>query len=275
MESLKIRKQDGNTVSCIMEIPDNPRGIVIAIHGFSSSKECSTYQMLFRRMPPAGYGVVGIDLPGHGFEESFQEELRIEGALNSIEAAEHYAAANYPGVKICYFASSFGAFLTGLYISSRPHTGRKAFFRSAAVNMPDLFVKKQPTTEDQQRLQELEEKGYFEANVETTKPVRITKGMYHDLETTDLFKMFHLKLYGENEVMMAHGAEDSVIDPNAARAFAKKFGIPIRFFENEGHSLTGAAEQVADMAIEFYLTDPAADVETIAGAMPALTRQGA
>ena len=252
MKSVKIRKQDGYVVPCVREVPDDPRGIVIAVHGFSSSKECATYQLLLRKMPPAGYGVIGIDLPGHGFEESLQEELRIEGALNSVEAAERYAAECCPGVKICYFASSFGAYLTGLYLSTRPHTGRKAFFRSAAVNMPELFVKQQPSEDDLRRLRELEERGYFEANVETSKPVRITKGMYHDFETTDLFKLFDPERYGRNEVFMVHGAEDSVIDPKAAMAFAEKYHIPIRFFEKEGHSLAGVAEQVADLAIDFY-----------------------
>ena len=118
--------------------------------------------------------------------------------------------------------------------------------------MPDLFVKKHPTEEDRKKLRELDEKGYFEANVETSKPVRITRGMYHDLETTDLFAEFSPNRYGENKVMMAHGADDDVIDPKAAKAFADQFGIPIRFYENEGHSLTVAAEQVADLAIAFY-----------------------
>ena len=255
MEYFKIRKEDGNIVSCLKEIPDNPCGIVIAVHGFSSSKECATYQLLLRRMPPAGFGVIGIDLPGHGSEESFREELRIEGAVDSIEAAESYAAEQYPGVKICYFASSFGAYLTGYYISTRPHRGRKAFFRSAAVNMPELLIRKNPTEQDRKLLAELEEKGYFEANVETSQPVRITRGMVHDLEKTDLFEIFDAGRFGENEVMMAHGAADSVISPEAAVSFAEKFRIPIRLFENEGHSLSGTPEtpeRVADLAIAFY-----------------------
>ena len=252
METFKIRKQDGNIVSCVKEIPDNLRGIVIAIHGFSSSKECPTYQLLLRRMPPEGFGVIGIDLPGHGFEESAREELRIDGALDSIQTAEQYATEHYPGIKICYFASSFGAYLTGLYISTRPHFGRKAFFRSAAVNMPDLFVKEHPTEKDRKMLQVLEERGYFEAKFETSRPVRITRGMYHDLETTDLFEIFNKNRYGDNKVMMVHGAEDSTIDPNVAIRFAEQFDIPIRLLEKEDHSLAGVAEQVADLAIDFY-----------------------
>ena len=258
MESVKIEKPDHNIVSCLKEIPENPKGIVIAIHGFSSSKECATYQMLFRRLPAAGYGVIGIDLPGHGYEEALQETLRIEGCKNSIEAAEQYAAAQCPGLPVFYFASSFGAYLTGLYISTRPHLGKKAFFRSAAVNMPELFVKKNPTERDRKILDALEMQGYFDANIETSKPVRITREMYCDFETNDLFQIFDPSAFGGTAVRMAHGAEDAVIGPRAAEKFAAQFHLPLTFFENEGHSLSdhpGTADRVADLAIAFYDAD--------------------
>ena len=121
--------------------------------------------------------------------------------------------------------------------------------------MPSLFVKENQTEQDRKRLAELEEKGYFEANVETAKPVRITREMYHDLETTDLFKVFDLNRYGRNEVMMAHGADDAIVDPNAARMFAEQFHIPIYIIANEGHSLSdhpSTPYNLADLAIAFY-----------------------
>ena len=55
--------------------------------------------------------------------------------------------------------------------------------------------------------------------------------------------------------MMAHGAEDAVIDPKAAKRFAEIFDIPLVVFENEGHSLGGipeTPERVADLAISFF-----------------------
>ncbi len=258
MESLKIRKKDQNVVSCLTEIPDKPKGIVIAVHGFSSSKECATYEMLFRRLPASGYALLGIDLPGHGFEESLQETLRIEGCKNSIEAAEQYAAGLCPGLPVNYFASSFGAYLTGLYVSTRPHLGRKAFFRSAAVNMPELFVKKNPEEQDRKILAELEKQGYFDANIETSRPVRITRDMYRDFEMNDLFQLFDPSAYGGTSVRMVHGAQDSVISPKAAERFAARYHIPLTFFENEGHSLSdhpGTPDRVADLAIAFYDED--------------------
>lgn len=252
MENFTIAKENGGLVSCVREIPEKPRGIVVVIHGFSSSKSCATYRLLLRRLPAAGYGMIGIELPGHGTEESRQETLRIEGAVDSIEAAERYARSRWPELPIFYFASSFGAYLTGLYISTRAHTGKRAFFRSAAVNMPSLFVKEHPGPYEQKLLKELDEKGYFDTNAGLGNTVRITKEMYHDLETTDLFQSFRPN---ETKVMMAHGAEDTVIDPKAAIAFAERFDIPIVVFENEGHSLGASPEtpeRVADLAISFY-----------------------
>ncbi len=255
METFTLRKEDGNLVSCMREIPENPKAVVIAVHGFTSSKECSTFQMLRRRLPPAGYGMVGIDLPGHGTAESLRETLRIEGAKDSIAAAERYAAGLFPGLDIFYFASSFGAYLTGLYISTREHLGRKAFFRSAAVNMPSLIVKESPDETDLRNLRQLEEQGWFETNADLYAPVRITQEMYHDFETNDLFTIFDPEKYGSTRVAMVHGTLDEVIDPQAAAAFAERFSLPITFFEGEGHSLSGCPDtpdRVGDLALAFY-----------------------
>ena len=161
MNKTTLKKHSGYSVSCIEQIPDSCTGIVIAVHGFSSSKECSTYQVLLRKLPRAGLGLIGIDLPGHGKGESYAETLRIEACKESIAAAEKYICNAYPTIPVYYFGSSFGAYIIGLYLSTREHTGRKAFFRSAAVNMPDLFIKQNPSEEEQEKLRQLNEEGFF------------------------------------------------------------------------------------------------------------------
>ena len=254
MEKLVLKKRNGYSVSCIKEIPDNCKGIVIVVHGFSSSKECHTYQVLLGKLPAAGLGMIGIDLPGHGKEESYEETLRVEACKDSISAVEDHIKANYPSLPVYYFGSSYGGYVIGLYLSTREHSGRKAFFRSGAVNMPDLFIKDEPDEEEREKLKQLEEKGYFYHSLDDEhQPVMITQGFYDDLADNDLFEVFAPGRYGTNQVSMAHGLEDTVIDPEKARAFAEKFSIPIRFYEHEGHSLENAANQVADQAIRFFL----------------------
>lgn len=254
MEKLVLKKRSGYSVSCVKEIPDNCKGIVIAVHGFSSSKECGTYQVLLRKLPLAGLGMIGIDLPGHGKEESYEETLRIEACKDSISAVEEYIKADYPTLPIYYFGSSYGAYVTGLYISTREHIGRKAFFRSGAVNMPDLFIKTDPSEEEQEKLNQLATMGFFYHSLDDAhQPVKITQGFYDDLAENNLFEVFSPGRFGDNKISMAHGLEDAVIDPQKARAFAEKYGITIHFFEHQGHSLESAADNVVDLAIRFFL----------------------
>jgi hypothetical protein len=142
----------------------------------------------------------------------------------------------------------------GLYLSTREHSGRKAFFRSGAVNMPELFIKEELSAEEQEKLNELKEKGYFFQSFDDEhQPVKITQGFYDDLAGNDLFELFDPGRFGTNKVSMAHGLLDTTIKPEKAEAFAEKYNIPIRFFPNEGHSLGGVADQVADLAIQFFL----------------------
>lgn len=259
MGEYKIKKDGHYIVPCTTAIPEDPKGIVVAVHGFASSKDCQTYQLLKEILPPAGLGMVGLELPGHGTEEAADELLRINGAIDSIEAVENYVAKTFPDQPIYYFASSFGAYLTALYMSKRSHRGRKAFFRSAAVNMPRLIVKVNPTEEEKKQIEELEANGYYDTVMEDVnlRSVRITKDLYEDFQVTDLFELFDGNLLKDHQILMAHGEKDVVIDPKAAKSFARQFGIPIRIFEGEGHSLgekPGTAREVISMARDFYLS---------------------
>ena len=255
MEQFDIQKSSGSSVSCVKAVPDHPEGIVIAIHGFTSSKESLTYRRLLERFPAAGIGVICMDLPGHGTGASAKELLRVPGALDSIAAVEAYALREHPGCRIFYFASSFGAYLNGLYISTKEHAGRKAFWRSAAVNMPDLFHKENPTEKEKQQLKDLETKGYFDTDMDLHRPVRVTVDMYNDLLQNNMFELVDASHFGNHQIAMAHGREDDVISPEAAAAFSEKFGIPVTWFRGEGHSLSNditTPDRVIDLAIALY-----------------------
>ena len=78
MEWFMIEKENGGCVTCIAEIPEDPAAIVIVAHGFTSSKESATGQVLMQHLPPAGIGVVAYDQPGHGTDAARFEDLRIE-----------------------------------------------------------------------------------------------------------------------------------------------------------------------------------------------------
>ena len=59
---------------------------------------------------------------------------------------------------------------------------------------------------------------------------------------------------GMAKLAMAHGAEDAVASPEAARRFAREKGAELTVFPGEGHSLAGPGvpEQVLELAADFF-----------------------
>ena len=125
------------------------------------------------------------------------------------------------------------------------------------MNMPSLFIKEDLNEKEQELYRELDEKGYFMQGFGLGRPVRVTRGFIDDLGENDLPSLFTPDRYGPHRIAMAHGAEDDVIDPAAAAAFAERFGIHETVFPGEGHSLSNDPEtpdRVADLAIELFLS---------------------
>lgn len=253
MENVKIKKGNGKEIPCLVEVPENPKRIVIMVHGFTSCKDCPTAELLFRRLPKVGMGVVTYDQPGHG--EATDDPLGVFNCIDSLETIEEYVAKRFPGVKIGYFGSSYGAYVTCMYISTRKHRGDKAFLRSAAVNMPELILeplKKAwcPEVEEMLRVQ-----GYIAPDIGLGDIVKIPTQYLEELRDNNLFEKFDNEKYGHVELEFVHGGVDPVVNINAARSFADKFGFKFNVIEGEGHSICDKVEspdQVADLAIDFF-----------------------
>lgn len=257
MEKFTITKNNGRRIPVLREIPQEADAVVIMVHGFTSCKECATGELLLRRMPAEGIGVVLYDQPGHGTEEAAEEPFRIRNCMDSLAAVEDYVVRNYPGKKIFYFASSYGAYLTGLYICRRPHAGSRLMMRSGAVIMPWLFLGAPGSEPDPASLAELNEKGFLMMGLPCAPQIRVPKGMFEDMgrPENDLLHRFGGYDHGGTEVAMVHGEKDPVIPVRFAREFAEENGIPITVFEGQGHSLNDdpdCPDRVADLAIDFF-----------------------
>ena len=221
MEKVLLQKQNGHAVPCIAEIPDDLKKLVIVIHGYDSSKESQNAVNLMREMPGKGFGVFAYDQPHHGEEEAAAEELTVENCLDSLACVEDYLAERFPGMEICYFGSSFGAYITCIYLATRPHRGCKAFLRCAAVNFPELA----------------EEEGA------------------EDVDLPDLFALYDRAKPEDVQMAFAHGESDSTVKVEAAIAFTERFGYPLTIFPGEEHTISDDPEdpiKVAALAIELF-----------------------
>lgn len=249
-----LKKENGAAIPCLMQVTDHATDVIIMVHGFGSQKDCATAQMLFRRMPPAGFTVITYDQPAHGSGGALEEPLLIENCLSSLRTVDQFAARQFPDARIHYFSSSFGAYITILYLCSFPHHGHKAFLRSAAVNMPLLMLGEPGAGIDPVYQREFEEKGYVLSDIGPAA-VRIPPGFLQGLAENDLKEKFRSRLYDDVAYEMVHGEKDSTIKLRFAQDFAQEFSIPVTVIPGEEHTLSDRPEtpdRVADLAIAFY-----------------------
>lgn len=228
MEKIILTKKNGHEIPCIAEFPDDMRKLVIVIHGYDSSKESQNAANLIRILPGKGFGVIAYDQPHHGSEQAVEEELTVENCLDSLACVEDYLDERFQPVgkyqqtlEICYFGSSFGAYITCIYLATRPHRGSKAFLRCAAVNFPELAL----------------EEGA------------------DDVELPDLFTLYDQAKPEDVQMAFAHGASDSTVKVEAAIEFTERFGYPLTIFPGEEHTISDDPEspiKVAELAAELF-----------------------
>lgn len=201
--------------------------VLIISHGFTSSKESFTSRLFFEELPDRGCAVLAYDFPAHGESKVDGESLSVGNCIADLKEMENLVHERLPRAEIYYLGSSFGAYITLQYIAAEQHLGTKAFLRSAAVNMPDLFKN---LTEPLQK--SMDERGYVVWDAD--RPVKVTSEFVKDLAAHELEIT-----YRENntKVEMIHGEADDLIIPEAAKEFADRFDIPITMVKGGEHRL--------------------------------------
>lgn len=255
MNKFTINKKNGYKIPCISEIPEDSEKIVIVIHGMCSSKESANATYLMDFLPERGIGVIAYDQPGHGDEDAASEELRVGNCIDSLRSVENYIKEEYPDAEICYFGSSFGGYILGLYLARRLNSGNKAFMRCAAVIFPQMILGDLDAEPDPDVMKVLETKGYIEVELGIEKPARFTLGFFEDLKENDLLTLYDEAPPENVKLHFAHGQKDPVVPAGAVKAFAEKHGYPIDIIPDEGHSINDhpeSPEYVARLAYDLF-----------------------
>lgn len=224
--------------------------VVIACHGFGSSKASPMIQALNQALPSKGCGVVSFDFPAHGESPVWQEGLRVPYCIDDLAVVEDYVRAQRPQAKIGYFGSSFGAYITLLYLSQAAVHGERAFLRSAAVDMPALV----DTWVDQKAREDMARQGYFVPDYDYVREMRVTPAFLQDLEAYNVFERYKA---GTAALSMVHGGQDSVAPYQAAQTFAAASGADFHTLPQGEHNLMGEGEleQVLAWSSGFLLAD--------------------
>lgn len=254
MDQFVIQKENKHCIPCIAEIPENCRKVIILLHGLSSSKESENALFMMNFFAEKGIGTIAYDQPGHGTGEAAHEDLLLKNCLKSLSAVEKYVTEKYPGAEICYFGSSFGGYVLGIYLTRRLNKGRKAFMRCAAVIFPQLVIGDVHAEPDPEAVKILNRQGYIETTIDNQK-VRFLKGFLEELKANSMIDLYDEALPENVELSFVHGEKDPVIPVCAVKAFAEKHGYPFVIVPNEGHSISNSPNSpafVADVAYKFF-----------------------
>lgn len=250
MTGTRIKGTNGYEIPCIHTLTGAEKKAVLIIHGFGSSKESPTAQMLAERFPQKGIGTLAMDLPAHGESPVDGERLTLANCLADMKAAEQELKRLAPEADIFYFGSSFGAYLTLLYLASGKAGGRKAFLRSSAVEMPKILRKR--ASENRELL---EKQGCLTVDENYVRPLKLMRGFFDELDANDVFERYKAGGADSAELYMVHGSLDETASFEAAKDFAGLAGAQFTVLEGGDHrlSLPGMPEQVTELAAGFFL----------------------
>ncbi len=244
----ELKRAGSYAVPYTAEIKGGEKTAVIVAHGFASSKESPTVKMLMENLPKYGMAVMALDFPAHGASPVNGDLLTVKNCTADLADVEKHVRELLPEAEVGYFGSSFGAYITLIYLMEHETEGTKAFLRSTAVNMSEYFL--ELTAEERAAL---DEHGYFILD-DSVRPVKITEEFIEDLKAHDIMAAFECK---GQELLMIHGSEDEDIAYDRAKAFAEKYDIDLVTISGGDHrlSIPGAPEKVLSEAIGFFAGD--------------------
>ncbi len=245
----------GYQISCCNQLAGEDKVLLIC-HGFGSSQQSPMVEALRAKMPSCGIGTYSFDFPAHGESPVDGSFLRIQNCIRDLQRVEDQVAALQPNSEIYYFGSSFGAYIALLYLAEGNGRGRKAFLRSAAVDMHGIvagwFEESRPDWQRPNPDNPMED--YFLPDYDYGREMRITRGLLQDFADNNVFSIYPSPRAGL-DIGMVHGSLDSTAPVEDALRFAKQAGAQFFSIPSGEHRLMGSGEleRVLDLAKKFFL----------------------
>lgn len=174
---------------------DSLKTIIIAVHGFSSSKNSYVLAKIAPKLRENNIGLVCFDLPGHGVRTD--EKLNVKACLDSIRTIENETRKIYKG-KISLTGASFGGFLLLRYLQNNKREYGVVILRAPALE--EYNVCKYDTLENWCEMIETLDSGknYFRGKME------VETSMLEDYFKFDIFNNLDI----QQDVKIIYGSED-------------------------------------------------------------------
>lgn len=240
----------GSSIRCKLYYGQEPRTItrmVVFVHGFGGHKDNGAAEKFAQRVLSKykSIGIVTFDLPCHG--EDVKKKLSLGDCLAYLEYVVAHLRETYPVEELYAYATSFGAYLTLMYLAQNGNPFRKIALQCPAVNMYPILTEKILTSQELAQL----EKGKA-APVGFDRKVPVTREFLEELRCHDV-QALDLLDYAE-DILLIQGTEDEIVAYDTVWNFSQEQLIEFVPVPGADHRFraNGTMEQAIKAILAFF-----------------------
>lgn len=214
--------------------------LVLATYGFGGNKDNKAVEKFAERITTKykGFGVVCFDWPCHG--KDARNKLILDECLTYMDMVIKHIKNDMGAEDIYNYSSSFGAYVTLLYIHTHENPFKKTAFRCPAIKMYDSMTA-HITEEDWNVLNKGREilRGY-------DRKIKITADFLKDLKDNDVSTYDYMD--NADDIIMIHGTKDEMAPLEVTEEFSENNVIELIKVENADHPFSNP--KYMDFAIQ-------------------------
>lgn len=125
---------------CRIMFPDaTPTDLLIMCHGFSSSKDSRSINILSEVLTKNNILCVSFDFPEHGENHANPKYFTIKNCLTDLDCVIKFAKDKFPNLPLSIFGISFSGFIGLSKVFKNDTTFKRRIFRALAIDMESVF----------------------------------------------------------------------------------------------------------------------------------------
>lgn len=208
--------------------PRATRHVVLFGHGFGGHKDNKAAERFAERLlaKKKDWAVLCFDWPCHG--QDARRKLVLAECLGYLDRVVRYCGKTLRAESVSMYATSFGGFVTLVYLREFGNPFRRIALRCPALPMHASITSTIMT--EQNRLDLAKGK---ETLVGFDRKVRVSPAFMKELEAADVLPCdFSAEA---DKILILHGTKDEIIPMEPVRDFAERNGIPFLPVEGADH----------------------------------------
>lgn len=236
----------GHNIRCKLYCRDvhTIRQVVVFCHGFGGHKDNSAAAKFAERLTSKHKyaALVTFNWPCHG--DDVKKRLSLEVCLEYLRIVAEHVGEKFRADSLYCYATSFGGYLTLLYLTRMGNPFRKIVLRCPAVPMAEVLLGTIAGDGDAELLR----KGR-EVAVGFDRKVPVSPAFVRELEENDIRKCEFLDW--AEDMLILHGTQDEIVPFDQVNAFCEE--QLIEFVPIQGADHRFRSQRAMDQAIKCIL----------------------